>query len=92
MKRSIFVLAAAALALGGCSSEPKPDDAAAKTAEKSEGKKADKGAEKGKDKKDSKGKKAAADKPHYNPWAKDQPTAAAGAEVADAGEGAKKDS
>ncbi|HEX4847472.1 MAG TPA: hypothetical protein VFV30_04975 [Novosphingobium sp.] len=88
MKRSIFVLAAAALALGGCSSEPKPDDAAAKTAEKSEGKKA----EKGKDKKDSKGKKAAADKPHYNPWAKDQPAAAAGAEVADAGEGAKKDS
>ena len=83
MKRSMFILAAAALALGGCSSEPKPDEAA-KTAEKSDAKKADKG----KDKKDSKGKKAAADKPHYNPWAKDQPASTA---VADAGDAAKKD-
>lgn len=57
MKRSIIVLAASALTLGGCSGGSKEQaPPAEKAAEKAPAKKGD-------------------EKPHVNPWAKDDPAA-----------------
>ena len=59
MKKSLFILAAASLMLGGCSGKAKEEPAKPAAAPKQA----------------AKGKKAAPVEPHTNPWAKDVPAA-----------------